>query len=227
MNFLARLFGKKNKMTDITIIGTGNMARGLAARALAAGKSIQLLAHEDKAKADALASELGGQISTGVLGEAVAGSIVIPAVYFDASKAITAQYGSALDGKVYIDITNPIDFSTFEGLTVPADSSAAEELQKTTGAKVVKAFNTTFAATLSSGEIAGQPLDVLIAGDDGDAVRTVSDFVAAAALTPIVVGPLRRSRQLEQTGFLHILLSANEGLPEFQWNSGVRLVPAS
>lgn len=68
-------------MTDITIIGTGNMARGLATRAVAGGKSVQLLAHEDKAKADALAAELGGQVTTGVLGNSeVTGSIVIPAV---------------------------------------------------------------------------------------------------------------------------------------------------
>lgn len=227
MRFLSRLFGKKTKMTDITIIGTGNMARGLLARALAAGKSVQLLAHDDRAKADTLASELAGEVSTGVLGDEVTGSIVIPAVYFDASKAIAARYGSALDGKVYIDITNPVDFSTFDGLAVPAGSSAAEELQKATEATLVKAFNTTFAATLASGAVAGEQLDVLIAGDDEDAVRVVSDFVAAAGLKPIVVGPLRRAQQLEQAGFLNILLSANDQLPEFQWNSALKFLPAA
>ena len=227
MNFLSRLFGKKNIMTDITIIGTGNMARGLAARAIAGGNSVQILAHGDKAKADALAAEFTGQVSTGVLGDAVTGSIVIPAVYFDAAKEIVARYGDGLDGKVYVDITNPVDFSTFEGLSVPAGSSAAEELQKATGAKVVKAFNTTFAATLGEGHVAGQKLDVLVAGDDEAAVAAVAAFASAAGLTPIVVGPLRRARQLEQTGFLNILLSANEQLPQFQWNSALSFVPAA
>jgi hypothetical protein len=214
-------------MTDITIIGTGNMARGIASRAVAGGKSVQLLAHDDKAKADSLAAELGGHVSTGVIGDAVTGSIVVPAVYFDASKDVAAKYNDALTGKVYVDITNPIDFSTFEGLTVPAGSSAAEELQKVTGAKVVKAFNTTFAATLTSGRVAGQQLDVLIAGDDDAAVKAVSDFAAAGGLTPIVVGPLRRAQQLEQAGFLNILLSANEQLPQFQWNSALKFNPAA
>lgn len=227
VTFLSRLFGKKKKMTDITIIGTGNMAGGLATRAIAAGKSVQLLAHEDKAKAQALAAELGGQVSTGVVGDELTSNLVIPAVYFDAAKAIVARYGDALNGKVYVDITNPVDFATFEGLAVPADSSAAEELQKITGANVVKAFNTTFAATLGEGAVAGHVLDVLVAGDDEVATQAVVDFAAAAGLNPVVVGPQRRARQLEQTGFLHILLSANDQLPAYQWNSGVKLVPAT
>lgn len=214
-------------MTDLTIIGTGNMARGLAARAVAAGRSVQLLAHEDKAKADSLAAELDGKITTGVLGEQLTGALVIPAVYFDASRAIVEQYGNALTGKVYVDITNPVDFATFDSLSVPTDSSAVEELQKATGAKVVKAFNTTFAATLSDGTVAGHPLDVLIAGDDAAATQAVVEFASAAGLNPVVVGPQRRARQLEHMGFLHILLSANEELPAYQWNSALKVVPAA
>lgn len=97
-----------------------------------------------------------------------------------------------------MDITNPVDTSTFEGLAVPAGSSASEELQKFTGAKVVKAFNTTFAGTLTGGQVAGQQLDVLlIAGDDEMAVKAVSDFAAAGGLNPIVVGPQVPPRRLK------------------------------
>jgi predicted dinucleotide-binding enzyme len=80
---------------------------------------------------------------------------------------------------------------------------------------------------LGAGKVAGQPLDVLVAGDDEDAVAAVTAFASAAGLTPIVVGPLRRARQLEQAGFLNILLSANEQLPQFQWNSALRFAPAA
>ncbi|WP_422936538.1 NADPH-dependent F420 reductase [Sinomonas sp. P47F7] len=214
-------------MSDITIIGTGNMARGIASRALAAGRSVQVLAHADRAKAEAFAAELGGSAAVGVLGDEITGAIVIPAVYFEASKSITERYGAALRGRVYVDITNPVDFSTFDGLAVPEGSSAAEELQKSTLARVVKAFNTTFAATLQAGKVSGTQLDVLIAGDDEDAVRAVSELAQAAGLKPIVVGPLRRARQLEQAGFLNILLSANEAAPEFQWDSALKFIPAS
>ena len=109
---------------------------------------------------------------------------------------------------------------------LPATRCSCSPTRKVTGAKVVKAFNTTFAATLTGGPVAGQQLDVLIAGDDEMAVKAVSDFAADSGLNPIVVGPLRRARQLEQAGFLHILLSVNEQLPAFQWNSALKFHPA-
>ncbi|MER2137145.1 MAG: NADP oxidoreductase, partial [Arthrobacter sp.] len=74
---------------------------------------------------------------------------------------------------------------------------------------------------------AGHPLDVLIAGDDADAVQAVAGFASAAGLNPVVVGPQRRARQLEHMGFLHILLSANEELPAYQWNSALKVLPAA
>jgi predicted dinucleotide-binding enzyme len=70
----------------------------------------------------------------------------------------------------------------------------------------VKAFNNTFARTLVDGEIDGQQLDVLIAGDDEEAKRKVSQLVSDGGLRPLDVGPLARAQQLEQLGFLHISL---------------------
>jgi 8-hydroxy-5-deazaflavin:NADPH oxidoreductase len=68
---------------------------------------------------------------------------------------------------------------------------------------VVKAFNTTFAGTLLPGEVGGQQLDVLIAGDDAAAKQTVSRLSSDDGLRPIDVGLLSRAQQLEQLGFLH------------------------
>src|SRR6185436_21133785 len=119
---------------------------------------------------------------------------------------VASAHGDELRGKVVVDITNPVDWATFEGLVTPADSSAAEEIAKLLpeGTSVVKAFNTTFAPTLAAGEVAGQSLDVLLAGDDADAKEKVAAVVEAGGLRPLDVGPLRRARQLEQLGFLHI-----------------------
>jgi len=69
---------------------------------------------------------------------------------------------------------------------------------------VVKAFNTTFAGTLNDGEVAGQPLDVFLAGDDASAKARVAQLVQAGGLRPLGVGPLKRARQLEGLGLLHI-----------------------
>jgi 8-hydroxy-5-deazaflavin:NADPH oxidoreductase len=85
----------------------------------------------------------------------------------------------------------------------------------------VKAFNTTFAGTLVAGEVGGQQLDVLIAGDDQAAKETVSQLVSDGGLRPIDVGPLSRAQQLEQLGFLHISLQQPLGLG---FGSAVKLV---
>jgi predicted dinucleotide-binding enzyme len=76
---------------------------------------------------------------------------------------------------------------------------------------VVKAFNTTFGNTLVHGKVAGQQLDVLIAGDDEDSKQKVAGLVRAGGLRPVDVGPLRRARQLEHLGLLHISLQDRAG----------------
>jgi NADPH-dependent F420 reductase len=194
-------------MSSVSILGSGNMARGIATRALAGDNSVQIL-DRDPDKAAALAGELTGQVTSGRLGDPISGDIVVLAVPYPAAAPLVTQYGDQLDGKVLVDITNPVDFATFDSLVTPADSSAAEEIAKAApaGARVVKAFNTTFAATLVAGHVAGQPLDLLIAGDDDDAKAAVARLAEAGGLRPVDAGPLRRARQLEHAGFLHMTL---------------------
>jgi predicted dinucleotide-binding enzyme len=116
--------------------------------------------------------------------------------------------------KIIVDITNPIDFSTMSS-AVAAGTSGAEEIAKAapTGAKVVKAFNTTFAGTLVAGQVAGHPLDVFIASDDTNAKATINQLITSGGLYAVDAGPLQRARQLEALGHLHIML-------EFTLNTG-------
>ena len=117
---------------------------------------------------------------------------MVLAVYYPDAREAVEQYGDALAGKVVIDITNPVNES-FDGLVTPPDGSAAQELARSApGARVVKAFNTTFAGTLSEGRVADQPLDVFIAGDDEDAKATVARLAEDGGLNPIDAGPLKR-----------------------------------
>jgi 8-hydroxy-5-deazaflavin:NADPH oxidoreductase len=197
-------------MSSISIIGTGNMARSIATRAVAGGNDVQILSR-DSARAASLADEVG-KASSGELGDPITGDIVILALYYDVAKSVIEQYGNTLDGKVVVDISNPVDTATFAGLVVPADSSAAQEIARLVpSAAVVKAFNTTFAGTLAAGEVEGQPLDVLIAGDDDAAKRAVSELVESAGLRPLDVGDLSKARWLEGIGFLHIGLQLSRG----------------
>src|ERR671923_1023849 len=190
---------------DITIIGTGNMARGIATRALAGGHAVTLLGTETE-KAQSLADELSGDVRAGQVGDPPAGGVVLLAVWCPAVDDVRGRYGDRLDGKIVVDITNPIDVDAFEPLRLEAGSAAQEIAAKAPGARVVKAFNTTFAGTLGEGSVAGQPLDVLIASDDDEAKRTVARIVSDAGLRPIDAGALKRARELEALGYLHMAI---------------------
>jgi predicted dinucleotide-binding enzyme len=198
-------------MTTVTIIGAGNMARGIGMRLRAAGADVQILAPSTE-HATELAAELGGSVSGGNAGDAYAGEMVVLAVWYAAALQVVEGRGRDLQGKVVVDITNPVNTETFDGLVTPPGSSAAEEIaQRLPGVAVVKAFNTTFAGTLVDGEVAGQPLDVLIAGDDTAAKASLVRLVEGGGMRPVDVGPLRRAQQLEALGFLHMAVQDKLG----------------
>jgi predicted dinucleotide-binding enzyme len=163
---------------------------------------------------EALAGELGGSAGAGTVGDPISGEVVVLAVPYEAAAPLVRQYGEAFSGKVVVDITNPVNWETFDGLVTPPDSSAAEEIEKAApeGARLVKAFNTTFAGTLVEGEVAGQPLDVYVAGDDVRAKEMLSQLARDGGLVAIDAGPLRRARQLEELGFLGMTLQQPLGL---------------
>ena len=195
---------------DITIIGTGNMARGIATRALAGGNTVTLLGTE-AAKAQALAGELSGDVRTGTVGDPISGDVVVLAVWYQLVDDILGRYGDQLAGKTVIDITNPVDLETYAPLTLEAGSAAQEIAAKAPGAKVVKAFNTTFAGSLAEGQVAGGPLDVFVASDDEDAKAEVRELAESAGLRVFDAGPLAIARQLEGAGYLHMAVQPGLG----------------
>jgi predicted dinucleotide-binding enzyme len=195
---------------DITIVGTGNMARGIATRALAGGHAVRLLGTEE-AKAQEAAAQLSGDVRTGTVGDALEGDVVVLAVWYHALDDAVQRYRDQLDGKVVVDISNPVDPESFQPLTVEAGSAAQELAQKAPGARIVKAFNTTFAGTLVAGGAAGQPLDVFIASDDEDAKAKVRRLVEDGGQRAVDAGPLALARQLEGLGYVHMAVQQSLG----------------
>jgi predicted dinucleotide-binding enzyme len=190
---------------QVTIIGTGNMARGIGSRVLAGGHDLTVVG-KDFERAEAVAADIAGAgtVKTAVSGDPIEGHVVVLAVYYPDALGAAEQYADQLAGKVVVDITNPVNES-FDGLVVPPDGSATEELAALAGrARWVKAFNTTFAIPLKSGTVAGHKLDVLLAGDDADAKGKVAALARDGGLNPIDVGPLKRARELEAAGLLHM-----------------------
>ncbi len=210
---------------NVTILGAGNMARAIAARMLAGGNSVTLL-DRDPAKAAALAQELGKQsqrgatIKTAALGSPITDPVVICALYYQVAREVVNSYKDQLAGKILVDISNPLN-QAFDDLATPPGTSAAEELAKIApGARVVKAFNTTFAGLLAQGHVGGEPLDVFIAGDDAGAKETVTRLIEEGGQRVFDVGPLKRARQLEGLGLLSISLQGKMSKP---WMTSVKL----
>jgi len=186
-------------MTHVSIIGKGTMGQAIAKVVTDGGNTVELLGREDS-------------------GTAPAGDVVVLAVPYPAVPDVLAAHRDHLAGKVVVDITNPLDFETFDSLTVPADSSAAAEIATALpGSRVLKAFNTTFAGTLAQGAVGPLTTTVLIAGDDDAAKATLADVVQAGGLKTVDAGPLRRARELEALGFLQITLAARE---QVTWTGG-------
>jgi 8-hydroxy-5-deazaflavin:NADPH oxidoreductase len=212
---------------DVTIIGTGNMGRAIGRLAMTGGHALTLV-DRDPQKAKALADELRGgtkngvTLSTATLKDVQPGTLVVLAVPYSAMSDVIEQLGSKLVGRVVVDIANPLN-NTYNGLATAPDSSSAEEAAQAaaSGAKVVKAFNTTFAGTLLHGKVDGEPLDVLMAGDDADAKQKLAQLIEDAGLRPIDAGPLERARQLEGIGLLHITLQPELGNT---WMSAVKFL---
>ena len=186
-------------MTTVSILGTGNMGSAIAGIVEKAGHTAELLGSGDTDKP-------------------VTGDIVVLAVPYPVVSEVIGQRGDQLAGKVVVDITNPLNFETFDSLTVPADSSATAEIAASLPqSRVVKAFNTNFAATLASGSVGGQPTTVLVAGDDAEAKSRVAEMVTAGGLNALDAGSLARARELEALGFLQITLAAGDKIP---WTGG-------
>jgi hypothetical protein len=218
----------------ITIVGTGQLAEGIAVRALAGGCTLRL-ADAVPGKADALAGRLsapwGGidAVATidGLAGLLTGTDMVVLAVPYPEGRRVAVEQGAALAGLTVVDTCNPVDFSTFDALLTSPGMSAAEEIARavdsvTPAARVVKAFNTTFAATLIAGEAGGLPLDVFVASDDPAAKDTVATLVEAGGMRPVDAGPLRRARELEAFQLLHMTLQGPLGL---DWSSAIKLLP--
>lgn len=189
-------------MATVTIFGTGNMGTAIAGVLAAGGASVEHI----------------GSDGVGT----ITGDVVVLAVPYPALQSIAATYGNQLAGKIVIDITNPLNFETFDSLVVPAGSSATAELARTLpDSAVLKAFNTNFAATLAAKKVGDVQTTVLIAGDDAEAKQTVVDLVSAGGVTAVDAGSLERAHELEAIGFLQLTLAAGE---KISWTGGFGII---
>lgn len=187
---------------NITIFGNGNMGQALNKNFTVMGNTVHHIGREN-------GIELG--------------EIIVLAVPYPAVDDIISRYQEQLHDKIVIDITNPLNFETFDELVVPADGSAAQEIQKKLPqSHIVKGFNTNFSATLESGKVANkEQTTVLLASDSQKAKDTITKALETSPLAVVDVGSLKRARELEAVGFLQMTLAASE---KISWYAGFSLL---
>jgi predicted dinucleotide-binding enzyme len=153
----------------VTIVGAGNMGRGIGTRVVAGGHEVEI-ADRDPEQARVLAEELGDSATALEPDDPFHGEVVVFALYYPGIKDAVREYADRLAGKVVVDITNPVNTDTWDDLATPP----------------------------GSGSTRCDPARAQLVSDGG--------------LRPLDVGPLRRARQLEQLGFLHIAVQEPLGL---------------
>jgi len=197
---------------NITILGAGNMGSAFAKQLTLAGHSVRVTARDLK-KAQAIAANNLG-VKAVPAGEALAGSdvVILATGYADAVPALRSL--GSLDGKVVIDITNPLT-ADYMGLTLGFSTSAAEEIAKASpGAEIVKGFNTLFAQVLAEGSNfgAGQKATVFLASDSARAKQTARALAESMGLQTVDAGGLKNARYLEPLAGLNIFLGYSAGM---------------
>src|SRR5947209_20322100 len=167
------------------VLGTGMVGQTLAGKLLSLGHEVTMGSRQPgNEKAVAWAAEAGDNAHDGTFADAARfGEVVINATAGAASlDALEAAKAENLDGKVLIDVSNPLDFS--QGmpptLTVCNTDSVGEQIQRAyPDAKVVKAFNTVNFEVMVNPSIIPGSHTLFMGGDDDDAKITVRNLAVS------------------------------------------------
>jgi 8-hydroxy-5-deazaflavin:NADPH oxidoreductase len=191
------------------------VGQALATASVRAGHAVTITS-TTVGEAERVAAAVGAKAVASNRAAVADAEAVILAVPFDAISAIAQELGSALDGKVLIDVTNRFAPEQLDG---PSNAEQAQAMAP--NARVVKAFNTIFASRQADPVIDGIQLDGFVAGDDPAAKQQALALVASLGFRPIDAGSLAMARALEGMGTLNISLNAANGWP---WQSGWKLL---
>ena len=189
------------------IIGVGNIGKALAKHLADGGEPVVLAAHSESS-ARAAAVEIGGGATAASVQEAITNAdTIIFATWFDAIKALVAQFADALDGKVVVDPSNPVaanERGDFER-TLPDGVSAGSVIAGLlpAGAHFVKAFGTLAAPSLGSGANQTPPVVLFYATDDDTAAAVAERLIRSAGFDPVKAGGMDQTISIEMFGQLH------------------------
>jgi predicted dinucleotide-binding enzyme len=205
----------------IVIVGAGRLGRGLASLFSRAGRSVALASRDP--------GRVAGPVPTAIRwvpldGAAQEGEIVVLATRWEHTREALERAGP-FDGRIVIDATNP-EAADGRSLAVGHTTSGAEMIaemiagrtsrmneERAPTARIVKAFNHTYAELLEEGPAfpGGVRPAVLVCGDDPAAKRTVAGLIEESGFDPVDAGPLSSARYLEPVAALFVELVRGRG----------------
>jgi 8-hydroxy-5-deazaflavin:NADPH oxidoreductase len=188
-------------MTIGILGGTGPQGRGLTRRLAAAGHAV-IVGSRSAERAQEVAAEYAGigAVRGADNAEAAAADLVIITVPYEGHAELLRSLADELAGKIVVDCVNPLGFDK-QGpfpLKVPAGSAAQEAQQILPESTVIAAFHHVSAVLLDDPEVDHLEGDVMVLGEDREAVQQVCDLATAIpGARGIYAGRLRNAGQVE------------------------------
>jgi 8-hydroxy-5-deazaflavin:NADPH oxidoreductase len=198
----------KNSKTKVAIIGLGKIGETIATN-LTKGNHSVILASRDFEKAKSLANKLGNLAAAKETSMAIKeADVIIPAIYFNSLKEFFNSYSAVLDGKIIVDVSNPIapdgkgGFKKIIGENESAGTILASLMPK--NSKLVKAFGTLGADSLKNAAFNEPERKILFyASDSTNSNSHIEELITSSGFEPYHVGSLDQSIRIEVFGELH------------------------
>jgi predicted dinucleotide-binding enzyme len=210
------------------VLGTGTVGQALAGRLDELGHQVALGTRDPEATRGRTGEGEPGAwlsahdgVAVATFADAAAGAEVV--VFAGNGAAALEILGSAgagnLDGKVLVDVSNPLDFSGGfpPRLFVKDDDSLAEQIQRAfPGARVVKTLNTMNASVMVHPDQLPEGTTVFVSGDDADAKSVVAELLRSFGHTDVVdLGDLGTARGAEMYVAFWVRAMGALGTPAF------------
>jgi hypothetical protein len=210
----------------VGVLGSGAVGQALGRGFAALGHEVKMGSREPASpKIQEWVMKTGGQTSAGTFAETASfGDVVVLATLWSGTQSAIKLAGPEnLEGKVLIDVTNPLVFGSTgpPTLALGFGDSGGEQVQRwIPKAKVVKAFNIVGNAHMVRPEFSGGPPDMFIAGDDPDAKKVVAEIAESFGWAVSDLGPLENARYLEPLAMVWIV----HGFKSGSWNHAFKLL---
>lgn len=198
----------KSTKTTVAIIGLGHIGEAIAHN-LVKGNHPVILASRELERAQSVANKLGSLATVKEISAAIKeADVVIPAIYFNTLKEFFQTYAAALEGKIIVDVSNPIAPDGNGGFKkiVGEHESSGQILSNLVpkSAKLIKAFGTLGASSLMSAAFSSPERKVLFyASDSTNSNQHIEELISSSGFEPFHVGGIDQSIRIEVFGDLH------------------------